>query len=116
MKNIYLPIDNVNDFKCYSVLDKDTIRAYYSKPAYNSNSDYIDFYINSHYLEKTGNQSWGQSSYYGLPTCLSETAITNDIYYRVDLCECLIIFSLLALIMFWIPLKLTFFRLFRRFN
>ena len=28
MNNIYLPIENVNDFACYSVLDKDTIRAY----------------------------------------------------------------------------------------
>lgn len=116
MKNIYLPIDNLNDFKCYVVQDKDTIRAYYKKPAYNSSSDYIDFYINSHYLEKPGTQTWGQSSYYGLPVCLSQENITNDIYYRTDLVDCLIIFSLLALIMFWVPVKLTFFRLFRRLN
>ena len=28
MKHIYLPIENVNDFACYTVQDKDTIRAY----------------------------------------------------------------------------------------
>lgn len=116
MKNIYLPIDNFNDFACYVVQDKDTIRAYSKKPAYNSSSDYIDFYINSHYLKKSGTQSWGQSTYYGLPVCLPQDNITNDIYYRTDLVDCLIIFSLLALIMFWVPVKLTFFRLFRRLN
>lgn len=116
MENIYLPIDNISDFKCYVVQDKDTIRAYSKKPAYNSSSDYIDFFINSHYLEKTGTQTWGQSSYYDLPICLPKEIITNDIYYRTDLVDCLIIFSLLALIMFWVPLKLTYFRLFRRLN
>lgn len=116
MENIYVPVDNINDFKCYVVYDKDTIRAYYKKPAYNSNSDYVDFFINSHYLEKTGNQSWGQSSYYGLPNCLPQNSITNDIYYRTDLSQCLIIFVILVLVMFWWPLKLTWFRLFRRFN
>ena len=112
MRNIYLPIDNLNDFACYVVQDKDTIRAYSKKPAYNSSSDYIDFYINSHYLKKPGTQSWGQSTYYGLPVCLPQDNITNDIYYRTDLVDCLIIFSLLALIMFWVPVNLTFFRLF----
>lgn len=116
MENIYLPVDNITDFKCYVVQDKDTIRAYFKKPAYNSSSDYVDFFINSHYLKKTGTQTWGQSSYYGLPTCLPNQSITNDIYYRTDLVNSLIIFCLLVLIMFWVPLKLTFFRLFRRFN
>lgn len=116
MKNIYLPIENLNDFKCYVVQDKDTIRAYSKRPAYNSSSDYIDFYINSHYLEKSGKQSWGQSTYYDLPVCLPNEIITNDIYYRTDLVDSLIIFSLLVLIIFWVPLKLTYFRLFRRLN
>ena len=46
MNNIYLPIDNVSDFACYSVYDKDTVRAYYTKPALDSSSEYVDFYIN----------------------------------------------------------------------
>ena len=113
MNNIYLPVDNVTDFKCYEVRDKDTIRAYYNKPAINSSSDYIDFYINSHYLEKTGSVSWGQWGQ-NLPTCINESNITNDIIYRFDYTQSILLFSLLALIMFWVPLKLTFFRLFRR--
>ena len=54
MTNIYLPIDNVSDFACYSVYDKDTIRAYYTQPHIDSSSEYVDFFVNSHYLQKTG--------------------------------------------------------------
>lgn len=116
MQNIYVPVEKISDFKCYVVHDKDTIRAYYNKPAYNSSSGYVDFFINSHYLEKNGTQSWGQSAYYSLPSCLPESSLTNVFYYRTDLSECLIIFLILVLVMFWYPLKLTWFRLFRRFN
>lgn len=115
MEHIYLPIENVSDFACYVVRDKDTVRAYYSKPAINSNSDYVDFYVNSHYLSKTGNESWGQWTS-NLPTCLSSSSITNDIEYRFDYFESLMLFVLLLFVLFWLPLKLTFFRLFRRFK
>ena len=64
MNNIYLPIDSVNDFACYSVLDKDTIRAYRTQPQIDSSSEYVDFYINSHYLQKIGTQTWGQWTIY----------------------------------------------------
>ena len=83
MENIYLPVDNISKFSCYSVRDKDTIRAYYSKPSINSNSDYVDFYINSHYLQKTGTETWGQWTS-NLPVCLPNSSITNKIEYRVD--------------------------------
>lgn len=115
VEHVYLPIDNVSDFACYSVYDKDTIRAYYTKPAINSSSDYVDFYINSHYLEKNGSQSWGQWST-TLPTCLSETSITNEIEYRTDFFQSLGLFVLLLFVLFWLPLKLTFLRFFRRFK
>ena len=115
MENIYLPVDNVSNFSCYSVRDKDTIRAYYSKPSINSNSNYVDFYINSHYLQKSGNESWGQWTS-NLPVCLPNSSITNKIEYRTDYLESMLLFIILLFILFWLPLKLTFFRLFRRFN
>lgn len=115
MEHIYLPIDNVGDFACYSVYDKDTIRAYKTKPAINSNSDYVDFFVNSHYLFKNGNQSWAQWNS-TLPICLPTSSITNEIEYRFDYFESLALFVLLLFVLFWLPLKLTFFRLFRRFN
>ena len=115
MENIYLPIDNISQFSCYSVRDKDTVRAYYSKPSINSNSNYVDFYINSHYLQKTGNETWGQWTS-NLPVCLPNSSITNKIEYRTDYLESMLLFIILLFILFWLPLKLTFFRLFRRFN
>lgn len=114
MKNIFLPVDNVSDFACYSVIDKDTIRAYSTMPQLNSSSNYVDFYINSHYLEKEGTQTWGSYTQY-LPVCISSSAITNDFYYRNDLDSILIIFSIMCIFIFYIPIK-VFLRLFRRFD
>lgn len=105
MKNIYLPIENVNDFACYSVLDKDTIRAYYTQPQLDSSSNYVDFYINSHYLQKTGTQSWGQWNN-SLPTCLSKSSFTNDVYYRNDFDSVLIIFLILFIFIIVLPYKI----------
>lgn len=113
MKNIYLPVENVNDFACYSILDKDTIRAYVNRPQINSSSNYVDFYINSHYLEKQGTQSWGAYTQY-LPTCISSSAITTDFYYRNDMPQILVMFIILSIFIFLIPIKI-FGRLFRRF-
>ena len=114
MKNIYLPINNVNDYACYSVYDKDTIRAYVQKPQLDSSSQYVDFYINSHYLQKTGTQSWGQWNS-SLPTCLNNSIITNDVYYRADILPCILLFIAMLYLFFYLPLKLTCGRMFRRF-
>lgn len=105
MKNIYLPIENLNDFACYSVIDKDTIRAYYTQPQLDSSSEYVDFYINSHYLQKTGTQSWGQWNS-SLPICVSKSSFTNDIYYRNDFDSVLIIFLILFIFIIVLPYKI----------
>ena len=105
MNNIYLPIDNFNDFACYSIYDKDTIRAYYTQPQIDSSSDYVDFYINSHYLQKTGIQSWGQWNS-SLPTCLSKSSFTNDVYYRNDFDSILIIFLIFFIFVIVLPYKI----------
>mgnify|MGYP006331623239 FL=1 len=112
MENIYLPICNVNDFACYSIYDKDTVRAYYTKPALDSSSNYVDFFINSHYLQKTGIQSWGQWNS-SLPTCLSSDSITTDYYYRNDFPDILLIFIIFAIVGIYLPFKLIS-RIFRK--
>lgn len=112
MDNIYLPIENVNDFACYSIYDKDTVRAYYTKPALDSSSEYVDFYINSHYLQRTGTQSWGQWNS-SLPTCLSADSITTDYYYRNDFPDILLIFIIFAIVGIYLPFKLIS-RIFRK--
>ena len=114
MKNIFLPVDDISDFACYSVVDKDTIRAYVNRPQLNSSSNYVDFYINSHYLEKEGTQTWGSYTQY-LPVCISSSAITNDFYYRNDLPGILFMFIIFSIFIFYIPIK-VFLRLFRRFD
>lgn len=114
MKNIYLPVENVNDFACYSVYNNDTIRAYYTMPQVNSSSNYKDFYINSHYLEKEGTQNFNSYNQY-LPSCISKENITNNYYYRNDFASSLFIFTIFAIFGILIPIKI-FVRLFRRFD
>lgn len=105
MEHIFLPVENVSDFACYSILDKDTIRAYRTMPALDSTSNYVDFFVNSHYLEKEGTQQWGQWTS-SLPVCISNSAITNDIYYRNDLDSILIIFLCIVIFVTYFPRKL----------
>lgn len=112
MNNIYLPIENVNDYKCYEVRDKDTIRAYKNTPQMNSTSPYDDFFVNSHYLKKSGSTTW--NNYSTLPTCLNSNSITNEVYYRNDLADILIIFSIISIVGFYIPYRI-FSRFCRRF-
>lgn len=112
MNNIYLPIDNVNDFACYSIYDKDTIRAYKTQPQLDSTSEYVDFYINSHYLQKIGTQSWGQWNS-SLPTCITKSSFTTDFYYRNDFPDILLIFIIFAIVGIYLPFKLIS-RIFRK--
>ena len=76
MTNLYVPDLS---YSCYSVVDKDTIRAYQTIPHNDSYVNYVDYYVNSHYMEKTGTQYFSQ--YSTLPTCLSSSILTDDIYY-----------------------------------
>jgi hypothetical protein len=112
MDDIYLPINSTNDFACYVVRDKDTIRAYKTQPAINSSSEFVDFYVNSHYLHKSGTESWGQWENY-LPTCLDSNLITTDFEYRTDFADIMIIFFIFAIFIFYLPIKL-FSRVLRR--
>lgn len=105
MNNIFLPVYDVNDYACYSVLDKDTIRAYKTQPQLDSSSEYVDFYINSHYLQRTGTQSWGQWNS-SLPTCVSKSSFTTDVYYRTDFDSILIIFLILFIFIIVLPYKI----------
>lgn len=115
MNKIYIPDLS---YSCYTLIDKDTIRAYTTmpyNPSYNQTItvNYRDYFINSNYLYKDGSQQF--SSYTTLPVCLDTSNITNEIYYRNDFDRILLIFVILAIVIFGIPLKI-FFRFFKRFR
>lgn len=110
---IYVPDLN---YSCYVIVNKDTIRAYTQKPynpGYNNsvNINYRDYYINSNYLYNDSYETF--NNYTKLPTCLDSSKLTNEVYYRNDLADILIIFVILALIIIYLPLKI-FFRLFKK--
>lgn len=108
---IYVP-DLIN-YKCYVVQSEGVLRGYEEIPTNNATIDYRDFYINSNYIYRDGSQTFGQFS--TLPVCLSSDVITSDVYYRNDFDSILIIFLIMSIFCFYIPLK-VFLRLFRRFN
>lgn len=105
-------------YKCYVLQDKDTIRAYEIKPynpSYNQTITikYRDYYINSHYLYRDSQQNFGYST--TLPICLDNSLITDEVYYRNDFDSILIIFVIMCLFSFYLPIKI-FIRLFRRWQ
>lgn len=107
----YVP--TYNNGNCAVVYDKDTIRVYESTPSYNNDVNYIDYYVNSNYMSKSGVAHFNQ--YSTLPTCLASNKITTDFYYRNDFPQILLIFIILSIVIFYIPWKI-FIRMFRRLN
>lgn len=93
-----------NTYSCYVVYDRDTIRAYHTNPNYNSTIAYTDYYVNSHYMEREGSQTF--SNYSTLPTCIDSLNLTTDFYYRNDLADILIIFSIIVIFGFILPWKI----------
>lgn len=107
---IYVPDTS---YSCYVVRSENVIRAYSQMPQNNVTVNYRDYYYNSNYLFNDGEQSFSQ--YTTLPTCLDNSLITNSPYYRNDFDSILVIFLIMSIFCFYIPLK-VFMRLFRRFN
>lgn len=109
---IYVP--DTTNYQCFVVQSSDVIRAYEQVPTSNTTINYRDYYINSNYIYKDGSQTFG-NYYSNLPVCLDNTNITTSYYYRNDFDSILIIFLIMCIFCFYIPLKI-FVRLFRRFQ
>ena len=106
---IYVP--DLKNYKCFVVRDETTIRAYKEVPRKNSDIDYRDYFYNSNYLYQDGEQSFG--NYSVLPVCLDNSVLTNEVYYRNDFDSILIIFLIISIFCFLVPIKL-FLRFIRR--
>lgn len=101
---LYVPVDNISDYACYYILDKDTIRAYRTTPSYNATINYTDFYINSHYLNKEGQQTFQQFS--TIPSCVSSNSLSNNVFYRSDITDILLCTFIILIICFFLPYKI----------
>lgn len=108
---IYVP--EKENYACYVVRSEEVIRAYEEVPTNNSTISYRDYYYNSNYLYNDGVQTFSQ--YTTLPVCLSMSNISSDVYYRNDFDQILVIFLIMCIFCFLIPLKVIL-RLFRRFQ
>ena len=97
---IYVPNTN---YACFYMVDKDTLRAYDTTPRQNSSSSYTDYFINSHYLTRTGVQTWG--NYSTIPEC-SQESFTTNVYYRNDIDGIMVTFFILLLICFYFPFRI----------
>lgn len=106
---IYVP--DIENYKCFVVNGDGVIRAYEQVPRNNSTINYRDYYIKSNYIYRDGSQQFSQ--YATLPICLSKEVVTNNVYYRNDLADILIIFAIVSIVVLYFPLKI-FFRLFKR--
>lgn len=106
---IYVP--DLKNYKCFVVLDETTIRAYKEVPRKNSDIDYRDYFYNSNYLYQDGEQYFG--NYSTLPVCLDNSVLTSEVYYRNDFDSILVIFLIMCIFCFLIPIKL-FLRFIRR--
>lgn len=107
---IYVPDLN---YQCYVVHDEDRIRAYEEVPRNDTTVNYRDYYLNSNYIYQDGQQTF--SRYSQLPVCLESSVLTNEVYYRNDFDSILIIFLIMCIFCFYLPIKI-FVRLFRRFS
>ena len=117
----YIP--NLGDYACVSLTGSGYVRAYKTMPQRNSCSNFDTIYLNNHYMTiyndcqgtncPGGGQCWTSNS--TLPVCISTSQLTDEVYYRNDFADILIIFVLLSFICFWVPWRL-FSRMFRRWR
>lgn len=106
---IYVP--DLDGYECFVVQNENTIRAYEEYPQNNKTINYRDYYTDSSYMYKDGQQTFSQ--YTTLPICLTRDVLTDKVEYRNDFDSILIIFFIMCIFGFYIPIKL-FMRLFRR--
>ena len=110
MQNIYLPIDDFSSNRCYIILNSNTIRVY-QNPFVLGDNNYTDYFIKSHYIYKTGVETFQTTQEY--PTCMNVQNFTNKKEYRFDYLEILSFTILLFIITLIFP-YMVFRRMFGR--
>lgn len=100
---IYVPQDNTYN-KCYVVQSEGVIRGYEEVPQINRTINYRDYYIKSDYIYRDSYQTFG--SYSTPPTCLAPDVLTNDYWYRIDLTNILINFTIISIFGLYLPWRI----------
>ena len=101
---IYVP--NLEKYKCFVVQNNETIRAYKEMPRVNSNIDYRDYYVNSHYMYKDGTQQFGNYNA-NIPTCIASNELTDSYYNRNDFDSIIVIFMCLVCFSYFVIKKIV---------
>lgn len=101
--HVFIPVYETGN--CAYIYNTDIIRVYDSIPQNGRTISYKDYYIKSDYIYNTGTTTFSQ--YSTLPTCIADSRITTDIYYRLDFPYILFIFLAFAFVCFWIPWRLV---------
>ncbi len=107
----YLPKLEQSNCVVVDNLNNGYIRVYNHIPYSNSVVGYIDYFVDKDYITRVGEQSFGNYNY--SVNCQPHENFTTNVYYRVDFDRILVIFLILCIFCFLIPIKL-FLRLFRR--
>lgn len=79
------------------------IRVYSSTPTANSTINYVDYFINSDYIERVGSQEFGNWNY--TVNCQPHDNFTTNFYYRTDFDSILIIFFVFVFFIIFLPYK-----------
>ena len=100
---IYVPKNDTYKY-CPHVVNANSIRVYDRSPALNSTANYRDYYYNGNYIYYDSQQTWG--SYSTLPTCLQNSEITQNVFYRNDIDKIMVVFIIILIICFYFPYKI----------
>lgn len=106
MAKIYVPTQYLNK-PCYQV-NQNYIRVYAT--THNSNNTVYDIYVNQDYQVRRSTSGYSSSTY-----CDNINTYTDEIYYRVDFPQIILMFFLLVVICFYTPWKILL-RMFRRWQ
>lgn len=98
---IYLP--NYETGNCAYIYSSDIIRVYEFQPRQNTTVNYTDYYIKSSYISNSGSTTF--NNYSTLPTCISSSNITTNVFYRNDLMNILVCFFIILIVCFYFPYR-----------
>lgn len=97
---IYVP--DIEHFECFTMEDG-YIRAYNGINEIPASVPYTDFFYNSNYYSRSGQETISE-----YPSCIDSSKLTTNIMYRADFDKILIIFVILTYIIIYLPLHLIF--------